>query len=111
MRFLIDAQLPPALARVTTAEGFEAVHVYDIGLASATDAVIWQYAVEHGAAIITKDDDFVSLRTLRSDGPAVVWIRIGNTGRRALLEWFVPLLPKIAAALDQGETLIEVAPG
>ncbi len=33
MRFLIDAQLPPALARLE-AGGYEAEHVADIGLRS-----------------------------------------------------------------------------
>lgn len=34
MRFLIDAQLPPALARWLEGEGHQAEHVSDIGLAS-----------------------------------------------------------------------------
>jgi len=32
MRFLVDAQLPPALARTLEAGGHEAEHVADIGL-------------------------------------------------------------------------------
>lgn len=36
-RFMIDAQLPPALAEAFRRSGFEAVHVADLGLLSATD--------------------------------------------------------------------------
>ena len=36
MRFLIDAQLPPALARWITEHGHEAEHVLDCGLAEAS---------------------------------------------------------------------------
>lgn len=40
--------------------------------------------------------------------PAIVWVRIGNTSNRALLDQFAPLLPKIAAALAAGEKIVEV---
>jgi len=41
-------------------------------------------------------------------GPVIVWLRIGNTSRRALLEWFEPLLPQLEALILEGERLIEV---
>lgn len=59
MRFIVDAQLPPALARWLTAQGHEAEHVFDVGLAEASDAVIAQRAVDITAVVITKDEDFV----------------------------------------------------
>jgi predicted nuclease of predicted toxin-antitoxin system len=40
MRFVIDAQLPPALARLLTAHGHTAEHVADIGLRDADDSPI-----------------------------------------------------------------------
>jgi len=57
--------------------------------------------------VITKDADFVTLYTLEPGGPAVVWIRPGNTRKLALLQWFESLFPKIVATLEQGERLIE----
>ena len=36
MRFIIDAQLPPALARFLASLGEEAIHVLDAGLLEAT---------------------------------------------------------------------------
>jgi predicted nuclease of predicted toxin-antitoxin system len=111
MRFLIDAQLPPALARMMTALGFVAEHVQDVGLLEADDSQIWNYAHEHGAIIITKDEDFPARAqrgpTTRSN-PTIVWLRVGNSSRRALLQWFEPLLPQIVALVQQGERLIEV---
>lgn len=41
MRFLVDAQLPPALARWLASQGHQADHVGDLGLAAAMDRVIW----------------------------------------------------------------------
>ena len=64
MQFLVDAQLPPALARWLVAKSFEAEHVGDSGLSAASDADIWDYALRRDAVILTKDDDFAG-RTKR----------------------------------------------
>lgn len=108
MRFLVDAQLPPALARMLNANGFDAEHVCDVQLGEASDTAIWDYAMKTQATIPTKDEDFASLITLRPQGPVIVWIRIGNTSKRALIQWFEPLLPAIVTALQNDEKLIEV---
>ena len=55
MRFLVDAQLPPALARALSERGHLAEHVADVGLISAADAEILRYAIKHDAVLITKD--------------------------------------------------------
>ncbi len=54
MRFVLDAQLPPALAAWLVAEGHDAVHVFALGLTRAGDATIWQHARETDAIIVTK---------------------------------------------------------
>jgi predicted nuclease of predicted toxin-antitoxin system len=41
MRFIVDAQLPPALARWLAAKGHEAEHVADLQMEAASDAAIW----------------------------------------------------------------------
>jgi len=107
LRFLVDAQLPPALARVLVAHGHEAEHVADLGRLTATDVELWQLAGSTGAILVTKDEDFATLQRA-GDGPAVLWIRVGNTTRRALIEWFEPLLPQIEELARRGERLIEL---
>jgi len=108
VRFLVDAQLPPALARLLTQHGHVAEHVHDIGLGHAPDREIWRIAGERSAILITKDEDFANLVVLEETEVAVVWIRAGNTTRRALLEWFDPLIDRIVATIDGGEKLIEL---
>jgi predicted nuclease of predicted toxin-antitoxin system len=45
VKFLIDNQLPPALARFISGElRTEALHVVDIGLRESSDADVWSYA-------------------------------------------------------------------
>jgi predicted nuclease of predicted toxin-antitoxin system len=57
---------------------------------------------------VTKDEDFAVHRILHP-GPSVVRVRIGDTRRAALLKRFEAQLPTIVAALERGETLIELA--
>ena len=64
MRFLVDAQLPPALARRIEALGHKAEHVADCDLASAPDSLIRDHAERVGAVIVTKDEDFAVHRLL-----------------------------------------------
>jgi predicted nuclease of predicted toxin-antitoxin system len=108
MRFLVDAQLPPALARWLAAKGHEAEHVADRQMAAASDTAIWDLALEISAAIVTKDEDFAQRKALAATGPTVIWIRLPNTRRGELLTWFDKVLPDIQSALQRGETLVEV---
>jgi predicted nuclease of predicted toxin-antitoxin system len=108
MRFLVDAQLPPALARWLAANGHEAAHVGDLGMQAASDAAIWDHALASSSAIVTKDEDFAQRKVLADNGPVVVWIRLPNTRRRESLDRFETILPDVLTALERGETLIEV---
>ena len=107
-RFLVDAQLPQALARSLATEEHDAEHVADVGSSSARDQAIWDYALRIGAVIVSKDEDFAQRKILVGDGPSVVWVRLPYTRRRELLVWFEGVLPDILRALERGETLIEV---
>jgi predicted nuclease of predicted toxin-antitoxin system len=108
MRFLVDAHLPPALARWLNERGHDAEHVFDLGMRSAADRQIWEYAQSVGSIVITKDSDFANRRVLTFDGPQIVWIRSGNAPRRQLLTWLEPLFPDVLDALSRGEAVVEV---
>ena len=108
MTFLIDAQLPPALARALNAAGRPSQHVATVGLLNADNNAIWQYAVANGLAVLTKDEDFVTRRLLEADGPQIVWLRVGNCSNRALFAWFMPLLADVVVRLQQREVVVEV---
>ena len=106
MRFLIDAQLPPALCGWFEEQGCAAEHV-SAGLGGQTpDRLIAAYAAEGGWTLVTKDDDF------RLRFPPVsyqlVWLRCGNITNRALRPWLEARWPAVKAKLDAGERLVEV---
>jgi predicted nuclease of predicted toxin-antitoxin system len=108
MRLLVDAQLPPALARWLVSQGHDATHVVDEGIESVDDRVVWDHAAATGAVIVTKDEDFAVRRELEESGPTIVWIRVGNTTKRDLLARFERLLPTVLDALQRGERLVEI---
>lgn len=108
MNFLVDAQLPPALATWLTQQGHTAQHVDDLGLRNAEDVVIWNRALSSEAIIVTKDEDFAERTARTTSGPVIVWLRIGNSTNRALLEWLVPRWTEVTVLLDAGNRLIEV---
>ena len=57
MKFLVDNQLPAALAEHLRTRGVDCQHVLHIGLAEATDVQICRYAMEQERVIISKDED------------------------------------------------------
>jgi predicted nuclease of predicted toxin-antitoxin system len=108
VNFLIDAQLPPALARWIGSQGHSALHVYDVGLETADDPVIWERARGEHAVIVSKDEDFVDHWLLSAQPVPLVWIRKGNCSNRALMAWLEPLWPDTVKRLEQGERLVEL---
>ncbi len=107
-RFLVDNQLPAALAHWLQARGHQAEHVLALGMGQTADALIWQHAAQTGAVIVTKDEDFAQLTILRPEGVRVVWLRVGNCRTAALIATFERLWPEIVRQLDAGAGLIEV---
>ena len=107
MRFLIDAQLPPGLARWLAAQGYPSEHVYDLGLGTAPDGEIEARAREMQAVIWSKDNDFAE-RARRRPGLQVIWLRFGNTTNASLQAKLAPHLQAIETALLDGESLIEI---
>ena len=54
MTFLVDNQLPTALARFLASRGITCQHVLDIDLGGASDAAIWEYANRNDCVVISK---------------------------------------------------------
>ena len=76
--FLVDNQLPTALARFLTSRGVECRHVLDLDLDGASDAAIWEYANRNDCIIISKDEDFLYMANVPSAKARLIWVRIGN---------------------------------
>lgn len=108
MKFLIDTQLSHKLAAWLIAQGHEAQAVREVGLRDADDSAIWGYALQTGAAILTKDEDFAARAAQAENAPVIVWLRIGNCTNEALRTWLDPRLPAIVKLVTQSSRLVEV---
>lgn len=108
MKFIVDAQLPPSLAAALRQAGHDAVAVREISLRDASDAVIWAYAQQNNAAIVTKDEDFAERCLCSRNPPVIIWLRLGNATNPVLMNWLLPLLPAVFARIHAGDKLIEV---
>ena len=69
MRFLVDNQLPIALARFLAARGCDCDHVMDVGLGSASDSVIWPFAHQNELIVISKQFNRPMTRFFSPDHP------------------------------------------
>lgn len=76
MKLVLDANLSPSVVEALREADFEVSHVGDHGLLSAVDEEIFDWAVEHGAVVVTSDSDFAMLLALRkASSPSVVHLR------------------------------------
>jgi predicted nuclease of predicted toxin-antitoxin system len=108
VKFLVDNQLPIALARFLSSQGHDAQHVLDIRMDEAEDREIWSYSISEGRVVISKDEDFLHLAKQVGASGQFVWVRLGNCRKKALLDAFERALPDIVGGLEQGQRVIEV---
>lgn len=79
MKFLLfDHNLSPKLVRKLADIYPGATHVSHLGLDSAADKEIWEYARNHDYLIVTRDADFGDFSVVWGIPPQIIWIRRGN---------------------------------
>ena len=70
MRFVVDNQLSPKLSRFLQDSGHDSVHVAMVGLDTADDRTVWDWALRESRIVVSKDEDLLFLAN-----------RPGDTGR------------------------------
>jgi predicted nuclease of predicted toxin-antitoxin system len=108
VKFLVDNQLPKALAKHLQAMGHDCQHVLDANLANASDALICRYAASQERILISKDEDFVYLSAQPNPQIRLVWVRLGNCRTPALLAAFDRFWPAMEACFVAGDTIVEI---
>ena len=86
MKLLFDENLSPKLPHLLAAVFPGSAHVRECGLQGKDDEDVWDYAHTNGFTIVSKDSDFHQRSLLYGHPPKVVWLRIGNCTRQALVQ-------------------------
>jgi predicted nuclease of predicted toxin-antitoxin system len=108
VKFIVDNQLPIALANYLRERGFDCQHVLEAGLSEALDTEICRHADLEDRIIISKDEDFFYLAKQRQATIRVIWVRMGNCRTAILLAAFHRSWSFIESCLDAGDRIIEV---
>ena len=101
MKFLVDAQLPPRLARWLQAKGHETTHTRDLPKGNRSgDIAINELSVREQRAVITKDEDFVDMLLLFHQPYKLLLISTGNISNKELEKLFQNNFEAIVSAFD-----------
>ncbi len=107
MRFLVDNSLSPRLAEALRQLGHEAIHVGAIGLAQATDEIIFEAAAKARCVIIAQDTDFGTLLAKRRERyPSVMLFRCRVKSTEAILKLLTANLEAVTTDLDAGAAVV-----
>ena len=109
MRFVVDNQLPPSLSRLLAEAGHDSVHVAMVGLDSASDEVLWTWAMREERIVVSKDEDLFFLANRGGDRGRPLWVRIGNCRRDALHRAMERAIPSFIPAFEAGQRIVELA--
>ena len=108
MNFLVDNQLPDALCSFFTTHGHRSGHVLGLGMDEASDLEIWNYAAKGDWIVVSKDEDFLHLANRPGDAGKLLWVRIGNCRKHALLQVLDGEWQDILRAFEGGVRVVEI---
>jgi predicted nuclease of predicted toxin-antitoxin system len=84
----------------------DCIHIDNTGLLyPAKDMEIWEYAKNRNMLIVTNDEDFLQLSTIKGFPPKVLLIRTGNQSRKFVEENLINLKKPVElffVSTDQG---------
>jgi predicted nuclease of predicted toxin-antitoxin system len=110
MRLLLDQGLPRSAALLLRNQNLDAVHVGEIGLASAGDPEILTRGRQDARVLVTLDADFHSLMALSgATEPSVIRIRMQGLTAAPLVDVIREVISLCRADLETG-ALVTVRP-
>lgn len=105
-KLLFDQNLSRHLVSVVSLHFNGSAHVTEVGLDTASDRTIWDYAKGNGFTIISKDGDFHQLSLLYGAPPKTVWLRTGNSSTDDLAELLKSRLGMIATFISDEQAAL-----
>lgn len=88
MRLIFDQNLSKDLPSLLEDLFPESLHVLDLDLDAVDDRAVWNFAVQRGYDIATKDKDYEDLSELLGHPPKVIRITSGNGPTSGVVDLF-----------------------
>lgn len=100
MQLLLDQGLPRTAAELLSNAGVDTLHVGDIGMATAEDSQILNYAESERRIVVTLDSDFHTLLAKdNASSPSVIRVRIEGLKAIAFTQLMLSVLAQCTEAL------------
>jgi predicted nuclease of predicted toxin-antitoxin system len=107
LKLFFDQNLSHRLIKLLVDVYPESSHVRLAGLAQADDVLLWEHAAQGEYLLVTKDEDFLDLSTIRGFPPKVIYIGIGNCSVEKLEQLLRSNLTRIEAfSRDEEESFL-----
>ena len=112
MRLLLDQNLSRRLVAKIASGYPDSTHVAEVGLDTASDRTIWEWAGERDYVVVSKDTDFRQLAFLYGPPPKVVWLRVGNVPTAVIEALLLGSVERVARFVaEDEEALLVISPG
>ena len=81
MKLLLDENLSRRIVPFLQTAFPGSTQIALLGLESASDSEIWQYAKDNGYVIVSRDSDFQERSLVTGHPPQVIWLKIPNRSK------------------------------
>ena len=110
MKLLVDENLSFRLVPAVQHLFPGSAHVASLGLAGASDDAVWDYAREHGFAIVSKDAHFRQRGFVEGPPPRIVWLDVGNASTDSIVALLIREHARVLAFDGDPEAALLVLP-